>query len=115
MDLLTFGISVLALLVSGATYYHQILRPAHLSLVPGENVALSYDSQGHLLFVMGVTIANKGAKTGMVTRLEGSIGPPQPGELASHEWYSFADSSAAGDPSTGFSPLRTVDAWVYTV
>ncbi|HEV7589051.1 MAG TPA: hypothetical protein VGO40_13115 [Longimicrobium sp.] len=115
MDLLALGIAGLALVVSGATFYYQIGRAALLSLVPGKNVALTYDSKNRLLFVVGVTFVNRGAKTGIIVGLSGSINPPGAGMRSSHAWHAIADSSASGTASIGFSPQRTVDAWLRTV
>jgi hypothetical protein len=115
MDMLALGIAALALLISGATFYYQTISGADLFLVLGENFTLTYDKKRRLRFILGVTIVNKGAKTGIIVGLGGTIRSPWVGTNSNYAWHALADSSASGTASTGFSPQRTVDAWVRTL
>jgi hypothetical protein len=107
-------ISVIALLVSLFNLW-RALRGPKLELILGENLALSYDHKGHLVFVLGVTITNEGATLGTILRLNGSIRSPGNTDEASFAWHSFADTSDAGSLETAFTPIATVNAWVYTL
>jgi hypothetical protein len=114
MDTLAILIAVLALVVSVATLYYQSRQP-RLSLIPGENLALSYDRDGRLVFVLGVTITNAGARLGVVLRLHGRLKSPGFADETLFAWHAFADSSDAGTLETAFSPIGTVNAWVHTL
>jgi hypothetical protein len=109
------AVTALIFAIAALTFYFQVARPASLSCVLGDNLALSYDRKGRVVFIVGVSVLNHGARAGVILRCRGSIVFDHPPRAGAFEWLAFANAGTANGLASAFSPRKGVESWVHTV
>jgi hypothetical protein len=87
----SFFLSVAAFVLSSVSFYLQYFKESKLTISFGDEIRLYYNSKNQLIFTLTLTIANNGAKDGILSKCSGTISG-RDSEEAQFRWYTFWES-----------------------
>lgn len=114
-DVATLLVSLLALGVSGGTWYFNVLKKAALKVVAGDEVSLHYLHDGKLLFTSNFAVFNEGARAGALLRLSGTISSSSEARTSDFRWRSFTESKNIGNPGEAVQRVTNFKKWAQTI
>lgn len=123
-DLVTIFISVLALTVSSATLYINVLRRPRLRILLGNNFGMVYErpkeregsDENHnsklpVALYLYVVVFNDGAKHAALLEVVGTVSNLTTGESVPFEWQLFVEAKDISGTHSHFSTKRDFAGW----